>query len=100
MTRSALARAIERMSSTIWVASSRVGARIRAAGRRLLAAIRSAIGTPKARVLPDPVGDLASTSRPASTSPMTERWIANGSVIPSLESAFTTALDTPRSAKD
>ena len=31
---------------------------------------------------------------------MTERWIANGSVIPSLESAFTTALDTPRSAKD
>ena len=76
------------MSSTIWVASSRVGASTSAAGRRPSAAIRSTIGMPKASVLPEPVGDLASTSRPASTSPMTERWIANGSVIPSLASAL------------
>ena len=33
--------------------------------------MRSTIGTPKASVLPDPVGDCASTSWPASTSGMT-----------------------------
>ena len=36
-----------------------------AAGRRASGAIRSTIGAPKASVLPEPVGDLASTSRPA-----------------------------------
>ena len=36
------------------------------------------MGTPKASVLPDPVGDLTSTSRPASTSPITRPWTGNG----------------------
>ena len=36
---------------------------------------------PKASVLPEPVGDLARTSRPASTSGRTSDWIANGSVM-------------------
>ena len=40
--------------------------------------MRSMIGTPKASVLPEPVGDLASTSRPASTSAMTSAWMAKG----------------------
>ena len=44
-------------------ASSRVGTSTRAAGGSLAAA-RSTIGTPNARVLPEPVGALARTSRP------------------------------------
>src|SRR3954447_15570908 len=62
--------------------------------------MRSSIGTPKARVLPEPVGDLASTSVPARMSPMMSFWMANGSVKPRLARAADTALDTPRSAKD
>ena len=57
---------------------------------------RSTSGIPKARVLPEPVGDCASTSRPASPSGMTRLWIANGTVIPRLARASTTGRDTPR----
>src|SRR3954471_18554025 len=89
-----------RHSSTICEASSRVGARTRHAGRRSSAAIRSERGTANASVLPDPVGDLASTSRPASTSPITRFWIANGSMKPRLDSALTTAFETPSWAND
>src|SRR4051794_37361292 len=89
-----------RHSSTICEASSRVGARTRHAGRRSSAATTSERGTANASVLPDPVGDLASTSRPASTSPITRFWIANGSVKPRLDSVLTTGRDTPSSAKD
>ena len=39
---------------------------------------RSAIGTPNASVLPEPVGDWTSTSRPARTSSITSRWTAKG----------------------
>src|SRR5437764_1467619 len=40
-----------------WVASSRVGTRTRAAGRRGVAAVtRAATATPKTRVLPEPLG--------------------------------------------
>ena len=63
-------------------------------------ATRSIRGTPKASVLPDPVGDLASTSRPASTSATTSSWIGNGLWMPRSASARTTGRDTPRSAKD
>ena len=76
------ARTIGRASSTIWAASSRVGASTSAAGPAPLRGMRSASGTANASVLPDPVGDLASTSRPASTSPITSRWIANGRSMP------------------
>src|SRR3954451_20219824 len=55
---------------------------------------------PKASVLPEPVGDLASTSRPASTSGTTSFWTGNGLAMPRASSALVTALDTPRSAKD
>ena len=62
--------AIERSSSTICSASSRVGARIERRGAARLGLIRSTIGTPKASVLPDPVGDWTSTSSPARMSAM------------------------------
>ena len=61
-----------RDSSTIWLASSRVGASTSAAGRGPSAAMRSASGIAKASVLPEPVGDFASTSRPARMSPIDE----------------------------
>ena len=67
---------------------------------RAVGLVRSTIGIPKASVLPDPVGDFASTSRPASTSAITSRWIANGCVIPCWEREPMTARETPRSAKD
>jgi hypothetical protein len=98
--RSARAFAIERSSSVICVASSRVGARMSADGRRSVASTRSTMGTPKASVLPDPVGDRARTSRPASTSATTSCWMAKGVSMPRAASALTTARDTPRSAKD
>ena len=60
-------------------ASSRVGASTSAAGRGSVGLDAVGIGTPKASVLPEPVGDLARTSRPASTSAMTSFWMANGS---------------------
>src|SRR3954466_14473566 len=39
------------------------------------------IGRTKASVLPEPVGDSARTSRPASASGMTSDWTAKGSVM-------------------
>jgi hypothetical protein len=62
--------------------------------------MRSISGIAKASVLPEPVGDLASTSRPSRTSRTTRRWMANGSVMPRPARAATTGRDTPRSAKD
>ena len=57
--------AIARNSSVTWLASSRVGARISAVGLPPLGVSRSTIGTANASVLPEPVRERASTSRPA-----------------------------------
>ena len=57
------------------------------AGRGPSASRRSTIGTPKASVLPEPVGDLVSTSRPASTSATTSCWTAKGSSMPRADRA-------------
>ena len=38
------------------------------------------IGAAKAIVLPEPVGDLARTSPPSSTSSITRAWMAKGAV--------------------
>ena len=62
------AGAIDAMSSVTCTASSRVGTSTSALGRRSDAAVRSTIGIANTRVLPDPVGDFASTSSPASAS--------------------------------
>ena len=52
----------------------------RAAGCPSAPAVRSIIGIPNASVLPEPVGDAARTSTPASASGRTSAWIANGEV--------------------
>ena len=65
--------AIVCISSTICSASSLVGASTSAAGRRASALIRSTIGTPKASVLPDPVGDWTNTSLPSRMSAIASR---------------------------
>ena len=56
-------------------ASSRVGTSTSAGGRRVVGSHRSTIGRANARVLPEPVGDRASMSRPAIASRMTRVWI-------------------------
>ena len=82
-------------SSATWAASSRVGTRTSAQGRASAAFRRSTIGIAKASVLPEPVGDLTSTSRPSSASGMTSVWMAKGDSTPRRESASTTASATP-----
>src|SRR5918997_1828494 len=98
-TESARACASGGSSSTIWLGSSRVGASTRALGLGSFASSRSIIGAPKASVLPDPVGDLTSTSRPASTSGITAVCTGNGLCRSLLDNASATAHDTPRPAK-
>src|SRR4051794_40677410 len=71
-----------------------------AEGRRSFGIARSTIGTAKASVLPEPVGDLASTSSPASASGRTNSWIRKGYVIDRAASASTTGVDTPSSRKE
>src|ERR1044072_8757530 len=92
--------AIGRDSSTIWLTSSRVGARIRAEILRTFGSSTSMIGAAKAIVLPEPVGLLARTSTPSRTSSMTSAWMAKGLVMPRSASAPTTGCDRPSSAKD
>src|SRR5919198_1478187 len=99
-TESARALASGRISSTICCASSRVGASTSPEGRGSPASIRSTSGTANAIVLPDPVGDLTSTSRPARASGKTRLWTGKASVIPPLSSASTTGRDAPRASKD
>src|ERR1700709_2182893 len=121
------ARATEVSSSTIWLASSRVGARTRPE-RPWPGSIRSTIGIPKASglpqpgggwarragpgsigstigsrkgsVFPEPVGDWTSRSWPASASLTTICWTGNGAVMSRSASASTTGLEMPRSAND
>ena len=67
-----------------WLASSRVGVRTSARGRRGSAWwTRSSSGRPKARVFPEPVFALPQRSRPARASGMVSSWMGNGSVMPS-----------------
>ena len=61
---------------------------------------RWTIGIAKASVLPEPVGDFASTSRPASASGRTRDWMVNGSLMERAASASATGADTPSSRKD
>src|SRR5690606_10068172 len=57
-------------------------------------------GTPKARVLPEPVGARPSTSRPASPSAIVAAWMANGVVIPRAASASQMKAGTPSCANE
>src|ERR687892_2665671 len=87
------------MSSATCRASSRVGTRTSALGRLSAVVVRSTIGIAKASVLPEPVGDFASTSRPASASGRTRDWMVNGSWMERAASASATGADTPKSRK-
>ena len=61
--------------------------------------VRCSRGTPKARVLPDPVLALPHTSRPARASATVIDWMAKVVVMPWAERALTRAGSTPREAK-
>ena len=61
---------------------------------------RASTPRPKARVLPDPVGALPHTSRPASRLGSVATWIGNGIRMPSRSSTATRAGGTPRAAND
>src|SRR3989442_5443496 len=69
-------------------------------GRASAVVVGSTIGTANASVLPDPVGDLASTSRPARASGRTSAWIRNGSWMERAASASTIGGGTPSSRED
>ena len=87
-----------RASCTCW-ASSRVGTRTRPRGARrpclTSAPTRASSGRPKARVLPEPVAALPSTSRPARASGRAEVWMANGRWMPRRSSAVTSGWGRP-----
>ena len=97
----ALARGV--IAASIWLASSRVGARISARGRpdrsgAPEAASLATTGRAKARVLPEPVRPRPSTSRPARESGSVAVWIGNGVVMPSAASTRVSAAGTPSAA--
>ena len=75
------------------MASSRVGTRTRARGRRGArlrpSARRVSVGRPNASVLPEPVWPRPSTSLPARASGMVAVWIGKGVVMPSRASRST-----------
>ena len=95
-----LAAAMSWNSRTTCAASSRVGTRTRARGRRRAPGTsRSTMGMAKARVLPEPVRLRARTSRPAMASGSTSAWIGKAYEMPRPASASDTGADTPNSAK-
>src|SRR5213596_1072192 len=59
-------------------------------GRESDVVVRSTMGSAKARVLPDPVGERTRTSTPASASGRTSSWMGNGSWIERATRAATT----------
>ena len=68
-------------------------------GRARARPTRASSGRPNAMVLPEPVGALPHTSRPARASGMVAAWTGNGSVIPSSSRRAHRRAGTPRSAK-
>ena len=96
-------RARGSMTSAIWRASSRVGARTRPMGwpGRALSccARRWTSGRLKARVLPEPVRPRPSTSRPARVAGRVAAWMGKGAVKPRASRSAARSESTPRSAK-
>ena len=97
----ALGLADQRRARRAPASRARGSGRARARGaRRCAGRDRSTIGSPKARVLPEPVGAFARTSRPANASGRTRVWIRNGSTMPRPASACSTAALTPSARND
>ncbi|KAG1343486.1 hypothetical protein G6F61_014847 [Rhizopus arrhizus] len=65
-------------ASATWMASSRVGARIRAWGLICCRSMLDSTGSANAAVLPVPVWAWPSTSRPSSSAGMVAAWIGDG----------------------
>src|SRR2546423_2752277 len=82
------------------IASSRVGVRIKARGPGAGLPKRSARGTRKASVLPEPVGASMTTSRPAIRAGMASAWILTGTVMDWAARAPSVRGLTPASAND
>src|SRR6186713_2836827 len=61
--------------------------------------MRASSGRPKAMVLPEPVGALPHTSRPARPSGTVTAWTGKGSVMPSSSRRAHRCAGTPRAAK-
>src|SRR3546814_16339685 len=61
--------------------------------------MRARGGRPKAMVLPEPVGALPQTSRPARASGRVAAWTGKGEAMPSSSRRAQRAAGTPRSAK-
>ncbi len=98
-----MARASGRRTAWTWLASSRVGTRIRPRGRPAMvypSARAATRGMQNASVLPEPVWPRPSTSRPASVSVSVAAWIGNGAMMPPSASVVTTGAGTPRSANE
>ena len=90
-------------SVATWVHSSRVGVSTSTRGclgRAGLPCSRATAPMPKARVLPEPVGALPQTSRPAMASTTVAAWIGKGATMERRARASTMSAGTPRSAKD
>ncbi len=86
-------------ASVTCIASSRVGTRTTASGRRgaaLVPATRAMVGRPNARVLPEPVWPRPSTWRPERMSGMVARWMGNGLAMPWRARPVTRGLGRPR----
>ena len=94
-----VSRAAISATERICWASSRVGARISACGRRRPGSIDSMTGSRKAIVLPEPVGAWASRSRPSSRGGIASSWIGAGLMMSS-SARFSMMSDcTPRAPK-
>src|SRR5579864_2959349 len=87
--------------SSIWIASSRVGLRMRARTPECggCFAIRWMMGRTNASVLPVPVCAVATTSRPASAGPMAKAWTGVGSVKPCLTRLLFNGAESENSQK-
>ena len=101
-TRRPWARASGASTSATCSASSRVGTSTTPRGwvdDRAPAVSRTIIGSPKARVLPEPVRARPRTSRPLSASGIVSAWIGKGVVMPAAPRFSTSVAGRPRAAK-
>jgi len=84
-------------SSLTWMASSRVGHRMSTWGPGAWGSIRSMAGMAKAAVLPEPVWDCPTMSRPVISTGMASAWIGEACSNPRRWTALRISSDSPSS---